>query len=109
MFYECYNAATGAVGRPRAWGSKVGDEYKAELLSSGWSQRVCSEEEEQEHEDKSQARKGENGQEIIDEVVKKDLNRCLPVNGMLGSGENRRRSSPTPILRGRIDFVSRYA
>ena len=111
MFYECYNSATGAVGRPRAWGSKVGDEYKTELLSSGWHTKVCSNEEEEEeelqaHTEQNGMGRGKNGQEFADEVVKSDVLGRLPVNWMHGSKMTLRR--PTPAMRGFVDFVSRY-
>jgi hypothetical protein len=41
MFYECFNAVTGETGRPRAWGEKVGAEYKAQLLDDGWHTQIC--------------------------------------------------------------------
>lgn len=52
MFYECYNAITGGTSRPRGWGVKVGDDYKAELLSAGWHSKPCSGEEEEEDEER---------------------------------------------------------
>ena len=42
MFYECCDQRTGAAGRPRAWGVRVGDDYLQSLLSAGWRESPCA-------------------------------------------------------------------
>ena len=46
-FNQCYNEKTGEASVPRSWGSKVGDEYKAELLDSGYHTAACVEDDEE--------------------------------------------------------------
>ena len=68
MFFECYNSVTGAVVRPRAWGEKVGESYKNELISAGWHSKICSSEEDEEEKEGSAA----HGEYRIDDEVKND-------------------------------------
>eukprot|EP00291_Cryptomonas_curvata_P018900 CAMPEP_0172170918 /NCGR_PEP_ID=MMETSP1050-20130122/11593_1 /TAXON_ID=233186 /ORGANISM="Cryptomonas curvata, Strain CCAP979/52" /LENGTH=156 /DNA_ID=CAMNT_0012842271 /DNA_START=66 /DNA_END=536 /DNA_ORIENTATION=- len=91
MFYECFNAVTGETGRPRAWGEKVGPEYKAELLTAGWHSQVCPGEDD-ENEENAEVRDQEKG--ILHQDKGRDCRKRNVDIRMLGARTCTFRSSP---------------
>ncbi len=54
MFHECFNEITKEVFRPRAWGEKVDQSIKDELLNGGWHTRVCPKDDEEQPDEPSE-------------------------------------------------------
>jgi hypothetical protein len=40
-FFECCDESTGTRSPPRAWGEKVGQEVKQQLIADNWHRREC--------------------------------------------------------------------
>ena len=40
-FFECCDESMGTRSPPRAWGEKVGQEVKEQLIADNWHQREC--------------------------------------------------------------------